>query len=76
MVTLQVRVRFSHHLPDDLENQLETDEGASNFHRHNSTLTFQAFDSVDLQQRIHNWMQQTCLREGDVQSLQVTRLGP
>jgi hypothetical protein len=73
VVTLAIEIRFSHRVPEHLP-LLRRD--MQNLTRHNATVSFEVQDGPHVQRAIYDWTQQTCLVEGDVQGIRVTRVGP
>jgi hypothetical protein len=76
VVTLMVEVRFAHQIPADLAVVLRGYPTVLNVDRRYSTLTISVEDDPGVQRRIYDWIQQTCMVEGDVQAISVTRIGP
>jgi hypothetical protein len=76
VVTLMVEVRFTFRIPTGLEEELAGDPTVSDLDRRYSTLTFTTKDGPGIQRRIYDWTQQTCMVEGEVTAIKVTRIGP
>jgi hypothetical protein len=74
MTKLIVELRFDHRIPDQLRPELACEEGVSEFEEHKLTVRFEVYDSAGIQKRIYDWMQQTCLSEGEVRMIRVSRL--